>query len=83
MHVAVLQLQRAAASADLQLRAVAAFFWSVGSATNCFGGGMVPDVAPTVGEDVSEAFKVALTWVHVAVWCHAHVDEGCGAGLYA
>ena len=79
----ILQLKRAASAADLQLWAVSAFGFSVASAADFLGGGVVPDLGPRGGEDVAEGFEVALAGVHVAVGSYAHVDECGGAGFDA
>ena len=81
--VFVLKFQGASAAANLQLRAIFAFLFHVASAAQFFREWVVPNLLPRVGEDVSEAFKVALAGVNVAVGSHAHVDEGCGAGFDA
>ena len=78
-----MQLQRATSAADLQLRAIFTFGFSVGSAAYFLGCGVVPDGCPLVGEYVSEAFKVALAGVNVAVRSQTHVNERCRAGFDA
>jgi len=75
----LLEFEWASAAADLQLRAVFAFRFNVFSFSYAHCQWIVPDVLPRVLEDVAEAFKVALTWIDVAVWTNAHVYHGCSA----
>jgi hypothetical protein len=77
----VLQFQRAASTADLQLRAVFAFRLHVGSVSDFHGERMVPDFFPLANEDVSETLKVALARVNVSVWSNAHVYHRRCAGF--
>ena len=67
----------------MQFRAVLTFGFHVAVVADFLGGGVIPDAAPLLGEDVAEAFEVALAGVDVAVGGYAHVDEGGGAGFHA
>lgn len=70
----ILKFKWATSSANLQLRALLTFRFSVISGSNLFSGWVVPDFAPLVYEDIAETFKVALAWVNVSVRSNAHVD---------
>ena len=78
----VFKLQRATSSTNLQLGAFFAFWFSINSASDSCCDGVIPDFTPCLSQDVSETFKVALAGVDITVRSDAHVDEGCGAGLY-
>jgi hypothetical protein len=79
----VLQFQGASAAANLQLRAFFAFFLGVFSFAKFLRQWVVPNLCPWLREDVSEAFKVALARVNVAVGSHTSVYHGGGAAFNA
>jgi hypothetical protein len=77
----VLQFKGASAAANLQLLAILTFFFNVGSAAQFLSKRVMPNFFPWVGENVAEAFEVALAWVNLAVWSHASVNHGGGAAF--
>src|SRR3989304_1979722 len=79
----ILQFQRAASTADLQLRAVFAFGLHIDSVSNFHCERMIPDFFPRVNENVSEALKIALARVNISVWSNAHVYHRRCAGFDA
>jgi len=77
-----LQFERAASSADVEFWAVLTLWRRVFSFPNAAAQWMVPDVAPLVGENVSDGFKVGLAGKNVAVGLNAESDTGCAATFY-
>ncbi len=73
--------QGATAAAYLQFSAVFAFFFNIFSLAKLLSQGVVPDFLPWFSEDVSEAFKVALARVNIAVWSYTGVNHGGCAAL--
>jgi hypothetical protein len=44
---------------------------------------MVPDFFPTVFEDVTNAFEIALAWVNMSFRAYTHIYSCGGARLHA
>ena len=67
------QLQRAASAANLQVGTVLAFRLRIFAVSYFHCKRVIPDLLPLIGEDVSEAFEVALARVNITIRSHAHV----------
>ena len=70
-------------TASQKFWAFTAFAGGIPPIPEAFSQRMVPDVIPTVLQDISESFKVALARIDASIWANTHIYSRSCARLYS